>query len=253
MVVRRIDFKGCEIFTARQSLESVDQAIERYLPRQKGHLHVLDAFCGAGIVGESVKEGLRKRGLEATVVSADCNEQAMMQGDIILPRVVDLRYQTDIGRFDIIVARYGLHDLSLPDKSRAVATLVGMLEERGIIVVCDIMPGQALQEELTRHHQEKEAICDGPNRKVYLATDREYLSMMRAAGLRVRKTDEFKQEVSLRNWLSTLGVTKRAIEEYERFTLACSRRFQEEYGVFRHPRHGVQMLYPIKTIVGLRA
>lgn len=253
-VIRRTNFKDCEIFTSNRSLHSINESLEDRLGYFSKEVRILDAFSGAGIVGESVSNYLSKCGVNNSIVSVDINPLALSQQtkSIAEKKVADLRYNTDLGMFDIIVIRYGLHDLSLSDKEKTITSLVLMLNTGGLFVLSDIMPEKATQNELTYHHQKKENLCMGANKEVYLATSNEYIELLQSVGLDAKVTDVFMQEVYLRNWLSTLGVSNNVLVTYDKFTLSLSKDFQKEYQVFSHPKKGVKMYYPIKTLLGIK-
>jgi len=253
MATIRNNFRDCSIFTSDRSLQSIVEAIDFFLDGRQKTFEILDAFCGDGIVGEGASKYFSSLGKNYKLTFVDKNPSALdsIKIENAIKKSADLRENIDYGKFDIIIERYGLHDLAVAEKKKALTSLVNSLKENGRIILCDIMPCESDKLLLTKHHQNKEDVCEGPNKNVYLSTPEEYLSILNDFNIKTNFFDYFLEEVYLRNWLGTLGVSKNKITEHEKYVSNFPKDFKEKFQVFESKK-GIKMYYPVGTIIGIK-
>lgn len=249
---KRKNFRNCNIFTASRSLSSITEACD-FTSFKEEPLQVLDAFAGIGIVADAIAEELNRRKKDYSITVADINEDYIRRiPDEYTKLCLDLLKGPVRRTYDLIVMRYGLHDLAYRDKIRVLQNLIPSLEKSGRIVICDIMPDKKSRAWLEYHHQLKEDLTMGRNRGVCLSLSQDYIRILEDLRVQAKVTDCFYQESFIREWLKSYGTKDKTVSMLEDLTLQAPEEIKEKLMVFNHPNKGARIYFPIVTIAGTR-
>lgn len=248
----RRSFRDCAIFTASRSFSSIVEASDT--EHLEGNpLRVLDAFAGDGLVADAISKKLSKQGRKCSITVVEINPDHIRSvSDKYKKLCLDIRNEEINGTYDLIVLRYGLHDLSQEDKEKALRNLISSLKKNGKIVISDIMPNSQSRAWLEPHHQQKEILTRGINKNVTLSSPEYYVKLLKNLGVQSNKEDSFYQEVFIQEWLETYGAPKEAVCALENLTLQVPSKIRDRFFIFNHPKRGARIYFPVVTIVGMK-
>jgi hypothetical protein len=249
---RRKSFRDCSIFTANRSLSSIIDASDiEHL--EANVLRILDAFAGEGIVADAFNQRLHQNGKKYSITVAEINPEHIENvSDEYRKLCLDIRSGQVDDTYDLIVMRYGLHDLSYDDKKNALRNLISTLDKNRKIVISDIMPDGKSREWLELHHQKKEILTRGPNKDVTLSSPEDYITLLQELGVQAGVKDSFYQEVFMREWVSTYGASEEALSALEDLTLQAPPEIKDRLMIFNHPKRGARIYFPVVTIAGVK-
>jgi len=249
----RSDFRSCSVFTDGRSIDSIINACNFSRIDRRIVLSILDAFSGDGIVADALSSYLRNFGVRHVTTAAEIDISHLERISSNHQKIhIDLSKDSLPERYDLIVSRYGLHDLSLEDKEKTISNLAIYLKPNGRLIITDIMPDKEVGPWLEEHHQQKEDITNGRNSQVCLSPVDTYIGLLTKNGINAEVFDCFYQEVFVNEWVKTYGASDRVIKEIEDKVLSAPENVRNRLLIFNHPARGVRIYYPICTIRGTK-
>lgn len=220
-----------------------------FTPRGGSYV-VLDAMCGAGLVGKEMEKRLRDRKISHTIHFFDLAEKKIEdlrnQGyDARVCSVFDIDYMQ--GSFDREYSRFAVKNYPSNDQVDIFRKFRHILKPDGIFVLCDMESPKEAYEFMQAERREKHKYTRLEGSEPHIPTRQLWFQLLHEGGLEPKRVSETKSYVTTIDWVKSNQMTAEDLEELNAFMLAAPENARQSLNI-REENGLVKIDYPVVVI-----
>jgi len=168
------------------------------LPQQT---KVLEAMCGTAKVGIALREAIEKSGKHCNLSLLDFSQAMLDQAAVAAEKICAdaCEMPLDSESFDLVLTRFGIHDIEQTKQLLAIREVLRVLKEDGhyvLVAFCSSAKTQFYYNRIANLKDELARNKDSTDR--YFPTEEEYLSLLRNAGFqKINIENRFSSQIKL--------------------------------------------------------
>ncbi|HLC77293.1 MAG TPA: class I SAM-dependent methyltransferase [archaeon] len=215
-----------------------------------GPVEVLDAMCGAGLVGKEMSKRLTAAEISHTVhyvdLAAKKIEALRQEGnDAQVASVLELPYEPQ--SFDRVYARFGVKNYPRDDQLRIFRKFKDVLKVSGIFVLTDMEAPPKAYEFMQYERREKHKYTGLEGNEPHIPTFDDWKTMIREGGFVPRATRRHISYVVTADWVKSNQMTPQDLEKMNAFLLAAPETARKSLNI-RQEDGLIKIDYPVVII-----
>ncbi|MBI4170084.1 MAG: class I SAM-dependent methyltransferase [Candidatus Aenigmarchaeota archaeon] len=249
----QVDFpRGPAIYSSTGLYDAMFELGE-FTPRDKPYV-VLDAMCGAGLVGKEMEKRLTGREIPHTIHFFDLAEKKIeelrSQGyDARICSVFDLDYGQET--FDREYSRFAVKNYPATEQVDIFRTFRGIMKPDGIFVLCDMESPEEAYEFMQSERREKHKYTRLEGSEPHIPTRQIWFQLLREGGLEPKRIRETKSYVTTTDWVKSNQMTANDLEQLNAFLLAAPENARNALNI-RQEGDLVKIDYPVVVISAVK-
>jgi len=204
------------------------------LDKLQGSPEILNAMCGTGTVGLTIKKYLQEKGIDSRVSFLDFSQGMLDQipdDEAEIKVCDDITMMPFAHSFDRIVLRNGLYDLEQTSQLPALRQIYRVLKDDGLFVLVTYCPTKELQayyNEIVNYKDWLAGWNDGEHDRYFL-TEQEAREELDLAGFKnIRRMLKY---FSVLHYEGTREMDKLAAAKWKRFVLDIPKTIRKKIGI----------------------
>jgi len=246
----RVEFqKGPVIYSRSDLYDAMFQLGDFNMQREEPYI-IMDAMCGAGLVGKEISKRLADQELAHLVHYVDVAEEKLRklaaEGNVTTKAsVFELPYEQDF--FDRVYSRFGVKNYPPEEQKDIFRRFRFVMRPDGIFVLCDMESPRGAYEFMQAERREKHKYTGLEGGEPHIPTRDLWFQLLRESGLEPQRVSETKSYVTTTDWVNSKQMTEDDLVKMNAFLLAAPGAAKRELNI-REDGGLVKIDYPVVVI-----
>ncbi len=245
----RVEFQKGPVIYSRSDLYDAMFQLGSFIQREELYT-IMDAMCGAGLVGKEISKRLADQEIAHLVHYVDVAEEKLRklaaEGNITTKAsVFELPYEQNF--FDRVYSRFGVKNYPPEEQKDIFRRFRFVMKSDGIFVLCDMESPTEAYEFMQVERREKHGYTGLEGSEPHIPTRDLWFELMRESGFEPQRVSETKSYVTTTDWVKSRQMTEDGLAKMNAFLLAAPEEAKRALNI-REDGGLVKIDYPVVVI-----
>jgi ubiquinone/menaquinone biosynthesis C-methylase UbiE len=239
--------KGPPIYTKRGLYDAMFELGE--FSYDEAPYEILDAMCGAGLVGKEIAKRLKEACIEHTMTYLDVAEKKLKEladagNRTVLAPVEEVPVYFDPKSLHRVYSRFGIKNYPWPMQVEIFNWFRFVLRQDGIFVMCDMESPAEAYEFMQAERREKHKYTKLEGSEPHIPTREMWMKMLQEAGFVPRRVSTDVSRVTTTDWVNSNQMSAEDLAKMNAFLMAAPEHAKRALNI-RQEGEAVKIDYPV--------